>query len=189
MRISEFGTVAGLVSAISVGGTIAAYKPEPKPSPPPPACEINKDALDTIKAQNKDLFASNSDLRRAIEKMPDEAKKFVEEHTKTAEKQRELENKIQAAEEAKKAYDKLKDKPCEKVSVIQESLTTQLTTANVVYATKGIGYAPINTDLGGFSINLGHDKPKPIKNPVVPIPSSLALFAPAAVAVLWKFRA
>lgn len=186
MKISEFGTVAGLVSAISVGGTIAAYKPEPKPSPPPPACEINKDALDTIKAQNKDLFASNSDLRRAIEKMPDEAKKFVEEHTKTAEKQRELDNKIQAAEEAKKAYDKLKNKPCEKVS---SNEITPLTTSNVIYATKGIGYAPINTQLGGFSINLGHDKPKPIKNPVVPIPSSLALFVPAAVAVLWKFRA
>jgi septal ring factor EnvC (AmiA/AmiB activator) len=186
MKISEFGTVAGLVSAISVCGTIAAYKPEPSPTP---KCEINEKALDAIKEQNKALFDSNSDLRNAIENMPKDTQEIIKERTKTAEKQRELENKIQAAEEAKKAYDKLKDKPCEKVSVIQESLTTQLTTANVVYATKGIGYAPINTDLGGFSINLGHDKPKPIKNPVVPIPSALALFAPAAVVVLWKFRA
>lgn len=97
MKISEFGTVAGLVSAISVGGTIAAYKADP---PPPPKCEINEKALDAIKDQNKALFDSNKDLRDAISKMPDDAKKFVEEHTKTAEKQRVLDDKIQAAEEA-----------------------------------------------------------------------------------------
>jgi hypothetical protein len=118
MKISEFGMVAGLVSAISVGGTIAAYKPEPAP---PPVCEINKDALDAIKDQNKQLFASNDDLRNAISKMPDDAKTFVADHVAVANKLRELNDKITQAEDAQNSYNKLSDDlskhPCEKPSV------------------------------------------------------------------------
>lgn len=106
MKISEFGMVAGLVSAISVGGTIAAYKPEPAP---PPVCEINKDALDAIEDQNKQLFASNDDLRNAISKMPDDAKAFVADHLAVASKLRDLDNKITQAEDAKESYEALKD--------------------------------------------------------------------------------
>jgi hypothetical protein len=123
MKISEFGMVAGLVSAISVGGTISAYKPEPLP---PPMCEINKDALNAINEQNKQLFASNEDLRNAIAKMPDDAKQFVDDHVAVTNKIRTLADKITQAEDAKQSYENLQkglaDKPCEKPSASDSGL-------------------------------------------------------------------
>ena len=111
MRLSEFGMVAGIVSAVSVGGTIAAY------SPP---CEINKDALRTIEDQNKRLSEQNerlSDANKVIQdalaKLPDDQQKLV----------KLIEDNDFKGKQLDKEIARFQNEPCK--PVVKSSLTTE----------------------------------------------------------------
>jgi len=111
MRLSEFGMVAGIVSAVSVGGTIAAY------SPP---CEINKDALKTIEDQNNRLSEQNerlSDANKVIQdalaKLPDDQQKLV----------KMIEDNDFKGKQLDKEIARFQNEPCK--PVVKSNLTTE----------------------------------------------------------------
>ena len=118
MKLSDFGMVTGIVSAISVGGTLAAF------SPP---CEINKDALRTIEDQNKRLSEQNerlSDANKVIQdalaKLPEDQQKLVKMIEENDFKGKQLDKEIARFQTETK---KLEDNPCK--PVIKSSLTTE----------------------------------------------------------------
>ena len=111
MKLSEFGMVAGIVSAVSVGGTIAAY------SPP---CEINKDALRTIEDQNKRLSEQNerlSDANKVIQdalaKLPGDQQKLV----------KMIEDNDFKGKQLDKEIARFQNEPCK--PVVKSNLTTE----------------------------------------------------------------
>lgn len=107
MRLSEFGMIAGIVSAVSVGGTIAAY------SPP---CEINKEALETIEKQNQRLSEQNERLsdankviQDALSKLPDDQQKLVKMLEEADFKTKQLDKEVARFQAETK---KLEETPC-----------------------------------------------------------------------------
>jgi hypothetical protein len=108
------------VSSALLGGALVAAAVQMNKPPPSAPCEINKQALESIERQNKNLFDSNEDLRKAINKLPEDKQKFIEDQVKAQTKARELDEKIAEAEKAKRdaerAEQAAKDKPCQPAS-------------------------------------------------------------------------